>query len=53
MSYFRFNIDKDIRKVLIFLLGLIKVLCFFLNETSIIKNWLPAHFIKTVSLKWF
>ena len=56
MSYFRFNIYKDIRKVLIlpiFLLGLIKVLYFFLNETSIIKNWLPAHFIKTVSLKWF
>ena len=56
MSYFRFYIHKAIRKVLflrIFLKGLIKVLFLVLNETSIIKDWLTAHFIKTVSSEWF
>ena len=49
---FSFYIYKAIRKVLFFLKGLI-VLFFILNETSMIKNWLPVHFIKTVSYEWF
>ena len=33
--------------------GLIKVLFLVFNDTSKIKYWLPAHFIKTVSSEQF
>ena len=54
MTYFHFYIYKAIRKVLflpIFSERSYKGLIFG-SETSKIKNWLPAHFIK-VSSEWF
>ena len=56
MSYFRFYIYMAIRKVLFFTIfseRSYKGLILALNETSMIQNWLPARFIKTVSSEWF